>query len=124
MIRRPRFAERARVKVHFFVLGLNHKTAPVALRERLSFKAEDLAQALNALLDAPAIDEALIISTCNRVEVLGVGAGVEEGHAALLHFLASHHGLPTGELAAHVYKFNGAEALRHVFRVASSLEQR
>jgi glutamyl-tRNA reductase len=90
------------------------------VRERLAFGAETMRQALQALRRRA--DEGFIISTCNRVEVGGlVGPGVA-GEQALMRFLAEWHGVPLEHLQPHLYTFSGADAVRHLFRLASGLD--
>jgi glutamyl-tRNA reductase len=101
-----------------FALGLNHQTAPIAIRERVAFATEALATAVGELMRARPVKEAAIISTCNRTE-LYVSAG-EAGAAA--DWLAEYHRMPAGELAPYLYTFPSEEAVRHAFRVASGLD--
>jgi glutamyl-tRNA reductase len=103
------------------VVGVNHKTAPVALRERLAFTDRSLADPL-AQLRHPAITEVVVLSTCNRVELYLHTTDVESGVAGCIEFLATYHGLSTAQFASHLYQFHEAEAVRHLFRVASSLD--
>jgi glutamyl-tRNA reductase len=103
------------------VLGLSHKTAPVELREKLAFPADVLEPALQRLTHLPQVREGLIVSTCNRVELV---AGVESIGAlpAIRHFVAESRGVDPERFAEHAYEHAGREAVRHVFRVASSLD--
>ena len=101
-----------------YALGLNHQTAPLAIRERVSFAAEALSRAVGDLMRARPVTEAAIISTCNRTE-LYVSAG-EAGAAA--DWLAEYHRVPSGELAPYLYTLPQEEAVRHAFRVASGLD--
>lgn len=101
------------------ITGIHQRTAPVALRERLAFDSEQLAGALVALRDQ--VSEACIISTCNRVEVYALVA--EGANPALVGtFLANWHNLPTATLAEHSFTLTGADAVRHLFRVAAGLD--
>lgn len=106
------------------LVGLNHKTAPVEVRERLAFSDEACAESLRALVDGEAISEGLIVSTCNRVEVLAATGGVEAqaGAAQIGEFLSRTRGVPRDFFFAHLYTHVDEEAVRHVFRVASSLD--
>ncbi len=101
-----------------FALGLNHQTAPLAIRERVAFAAEALSSAVGELMRARPVKEAAIISTCNRTE-LYVSAG-EAGIAA--DWLAEYHHMPAGELAPYLYTLPSEAAVRHAFRVASGLD--
>lgn len=102
------------------VVGLNHRSAPIAIRERLAFQREELPAALARLLGS--VDEGLILSTCNRVEVYGVAGHAETGIRTLETFLADGRGLSREELSAHSYSANHDEAVRHLFRVASGID--
>ena len=101
------------------VLGINHQTAPVAVRERVAFADEALPQALASLRALPDVHEVALLSTCNRTEVYA-SAG-DGGEAALSDWLASHPGDAAG-LHAYLYRHADAEAARHLFRVASGLD--
>jgi glutamyl-tRNA reductase len=104
------------------LVGLNHKTAPIQIRERVSFSAESLPRALDELRRRFGAREAMILSTCNRVEVLGVGLTPDPDGAELKRFLSEFHGLEPDALNGHLYRYTGDELVRHVFRVASSLD--
>jgi glutamyl-tRNA reductase len=104
------------------VVGLNHKTAPVHIRERVAFPEKSIHEPLRALHAAPGVRETMILSTCNRVEIAAVVDGREQGAAAVRAFVARHHDVPEAELAPHLYLHAGADAVRHLFRVASSLD--
>jgi glutamyl-tRNA reductase len=105
--------------MRFQVTGLNHKTAPVELRERLAIGQEALPETTRALLAEPGVQEAMILSTCNRVELL-VSHNGREPH--LERFLASHFALDRAVLEPHLYQYQDEEAVRHLFRVAASLD--
>jgi glutamyl-tRNA reductase len=101
-------------------LGLNHLTAPVSLREQVAFDADEAGAALLELTHEPGVEEALILSTCNRTELyVGVTAGAEE---APLVWLNRHHHLTPGKLDEFLYRYDEQEAVRHVFRVATGLD--
>jgi glutamyl-tRNA reductase len=106
------------------LVGVNHKTAPVEVRERLAFTDEACAESLHALVDGERIGEGLIVSTCNRVEVLASTVGLE-GSAGAAHigdFLSRTRGVPADFFRQHLYTHLDDDAVRHVFRVASSLD--
>jgi glutamyl-tRNA reductase len=106
------------------LVGLNHKTAPVEVRERLAFTDESCADALRALVDGEVVSEGLIVSTCNRVEILA-SAGEARGAEAvtrLSRFLEESRSIPAAAFAEHLYTHAEESAVRHVFRVASSLD--
>jgi glutamyl-tRNA reductase len=99
--------------------GLNHKTAPVELRERLAIAPEKLADETRALLSHPGVREGMILSTCNRVELLVC----YEGHEPeLALYLNEHFSVDAQSLEPHLYQHHETEAVRHLFRVASSLD--
>jgi glutamyl-tRNA reductase len=108
--------------VRFSVTGLNHKTAPVAVRERVAFPDAQLPESLEALRAQPGVQEALILSTCNRVEVALAAEDQTNLRDHVERFLASSHQIDPGEIGPHLYHFEAGEAVRHLFRVASSLD--
>jgi glutamyl-tRNA reductase len=104
------------------VVGLSHKTAPVDVRERLALAEGDLPAMLSRLAAQPALKEVLFLSTCNRVEVVGVAATVEQATKAICEVLAQQGEVSAESLAPFLYTKTGHEAVRHVFRVAASLD--
>ncbi|PWK87540.1 glutamyl-tRNA reductase [Fulvimonas soli] len=101
-------------------LGLNHLTAPVGLREQVAFDADAAGAALRALRGEPGVEEALILSTCNRTELyVGVAAGAED---VPLDWLGRHHRLTPGKLDEFLYRHDEDAAVRHMFRVATGLD--
>ena len=104
------------------LVGLNHRTAPVEVRERVAFPNGDLGDALHRLVEVEGVAEGAILSTCNRVEVVACGTDPGLMTAALPRFLAREHELPEPLLAAHLYTHVGRAAVRHLFRVAASLD--
>jgi glutamyl-tRNA reductase len=101
-------------------LGLNHQTAPLALREKVALDAISLPVALAALAGIDGVEEAALLSTCNRTEIY---AQVADGHeAALGSWLARHHGLDPAMLAGYLYRHADGDAVRHLFRVATGLD--
>jgi glutamyl-tRNA reductase len=103
--------------------GLNHKTAPVELRERLAIDPEALSEATRALLAHPGVHEALILSTCNRVELLiSHNESEPAGEPTLDRFLAAHFSVDPVSLQPHLYHHRDQHAVEHLFRVASSLD--
>jgi glutamyl-tRNA reductase len=104
-----------------FALGLNHHTAPLAVRERVVFHVERLSEALGEAkrLLAP---EAAILSTCNRTEIYLSGEPDAEKRGAAAEWLAGYHKVNTGELSRYLYTLPREQAVRHAFRVASGLD--
>ncbi|OOG48810.1 glutamyl-tRNA reductase [Rhodanobacter sp. C06] len=101
-------------------LGLNHLTAPVTLREQVAFDPEATAAALHELQQEPGVEEAMILSTCNRTELyVGVAAGAEQ---LPLAWLSRHHRLTPGKLDEFLYRHDEQDAARHLFRVATGLD--
>jgi glutamyl-tRNA reductase len=106
------------------LIGVNHKTAPIEIRERLAFNDEACADGLRRLVDGTIVREGLIVSTCNRVEILSATAAdqLEFGAGRLAQFLDTMGSLPLGFLHNHLYRHVNEDAVRHLFRVASSLD--
>ncbi|HSD90202.1 MAG TPA: glutamyl-tRNA reductase, partial [Kofleriaceae bacterium] len=104
-----------------FVVGISWRTAPVAVREKLAFREEELAETLQKLTSQLPVSEALLISTCNRVEVYGVA---KEGDptSAVREFLAAQRQIKPKEVGDALYAHTGPAAVRHVFKVASALD--
>ena len=103
------------------VTGLNHRTAPVAVREALAFAAARLPEALAALAATEGVGEAVILSTCNRVEVYTSSVEAPPPDLAA-RFLSSFHGVWPETFQAHLFRHEGREAARHLFRVACGLD--
>jgi len=104
------------------LIGLNHRTAGVEKRERAALSAADVPGALADLTARPGIREALILSTCNRVEIVSRVDETSPAFDILETFLAEVSGLPQPELSESLYRHAGSLAVQHVFRVASSLD--
>lgn len=105
--------------MRFQLIGVNHRTAPVEVRERLAIPESRLAEATRRLAGHPGVEEAMVLSTCNRVELL---ARVSNGQADLRSFLGEYFEVDAAAYAPHLYEREGREAVRHVFRVAASLD--
>ncbi len=101
------------------LIGVNHRSAPVEIRERFAIPEKKLPEALQSLVHYPGVQEGLIISTCNRVEVL---AGLKNGDADLRGFLRDYFHIDPAEFDQHLYEFREQEAVQHLFRVACSLD--
>lgn len=108
--------------MHIITVGLSHKTAPVEIREMVAFSPNDIDQPLSALVALDGIAEAVIVSTCNRVEIYATSRSVESGIQAVKQFIAAWHNLPPALLEPYLYSYHGESAIRHLFRVASSLD--
>jgi glutamyl-tRNA reductase len=107
------------ISAKLILTGVNHYTAPIELRERLAIARADLADTTRAVAELPGVVECMILSTCNRVEILAVAEGDEP---ELPQFVARHFGLDGSLLNAHIYEHRDRNAVRHLFRVASSLD--
>jgi glutamyl-tRNA reductase len=105
-----------------FLIGVNHKTAPVELREKLALSSEEIEAALERIQQSPHIQEAMIISTCNRVEALITANNRAEALKTLQDLIASIKSIAPQQLNNAVYAHTGDAAVRHVFRVSSSLD--
>ncbi|GAW93601.1 glutamyl-tRNA reductase [Calderihabitans maritimus] len=103
-------------------VGLNHKTAPVEVREKLAFSEESLPEALAELKEQPQIEGCVILSTCNRTELYAATTDVEAGLASLHTFLSRRCNMPLTELREFLYTHTLYDAVRHLFRVASGLD--
>ncbi len=102
-------------------VGVNHRRAPVELRERVAFSQEELGDALEKLVQLPDVDEALVLSTCNRVELYAAGT-FEKTPYQLTTFLHQFHQIEEGVLDEHMFRLVGEDAVSHLFRVAASLD--
>jgi glutamyl-tRNA reductase len=101
------------------LIGVNYKTAPIELRERIAISRDELAETTRALAAVEGVTECMIVSTCNRVELL---AAVDGPDADLTGFLHRHFGMERALLEPHIYKRTDQDAVRHLFRVAASLD--
>jgi glutamyl-tRNA reductase len=100
------------------LVGLSHKTAPVEVRERLAFDNDALRLALKSLVGRRDVSEAMILSTCNRVEVVAESPD----DRLIREFLCEFHQISPDDVSKHLYSLRNADAIRHVFRVAASLD--
>jgi glutamyl-tRNA reductase len=104
------------------LVGLNHRTAPVELRERIAFPEEGLDRSMETLYNLSNLDEGLILSTCNRVEIYAATKDSEKGVEEIKDFIAQQHHLHVSEFEDTLYVLQGEESVKHLFRVASSLD--
>ncbi len=104
------------------LLGLNHKTAPVEVRECIAFTSDQTAAALDTLKSEPTISEVMLFSTCNRVEVLCVAPQTSTAVAAVKKFISRFNKIPLDDFENALYVHTGNDAVRHIFRVAASLD--
>jgi glutamyl-tRNA reductase len=108
--------------MELLVIGLNHKTAPIAIRECLAFPEDKLEKALSQAYGLSSVKENMIVSTCNRVEVYAATRETEKAIHDLKNFLSQYHGISLKEFENSLYTHVGEEAVKHLFRVASSLD--
>lgn len=103
-------------------IGMNHETAPVEVRELLSFGKEDLDKAIHEIQGIKNIKESLVLSTCNRVEILFTTEKEKEAKESIITFLSHVSGIVRDELSPMLYIYDDQEAIRHIFRVGASLD--
>ncbi|MEE9523320.1 MAG: hypothetical protein V3V59_01050, partial [Thermodesulfovibrionales bacterium] len=108
--------------MNVLVIGLNHKTAAIEVREKLAFDGPKLEEGLRKVHELPSIDEAVIISTCNRVEMYTNVKDREKATEEIKDFISEFHDIKRENLEDALYIHNGSIAIKHVFRVASSLD--
>ncbi len=101
-------------------LGINHLTAPVEIREKVAFAPEQMSHALHELQDIPAVNESVIVSTCNRTEIYCDASS--DCSDVITHWLSAHHGINEHGLTPYIYQHSDQEVARHLFRVASGLD--
>jgi glutamyl-tRNA reductase len=105
------------------IFGLNHRSAPVAMRERLAYAENEIVPTLRRLKQcAPSLAEAALLSTCNRVEIIAAGADSRRAAEESLLFLAHDRAVPPESFRPALYHFEGRAAARHLFRVGASLD--
>ncbi len=108
--------------VNLLLVGLSYKTAPVEVREQLAFSENSLAAALQRLKKEFGLQEGMIVSTCNRVEVIASSPTQADGLERIKHFLYSYHALQPPTLEDCLYSYSNRDVINHVFRVTSSLD--
>ncbi len=105
-------------------LGINHKTAPVSLRERVSFSPDKLDQALHSLLAQPMVQGGVVLLTCNRTELYLSVEEQDNLQEALIRWLCDYHNLNEEDLRKSLYWHQDNDAVSHLMRVASGLDSR
>jgi len=108
--------------MNILVIGLNHKTAPIAVREKLAFDGPKLLEALSKLKDYPHIKEHIILSTCNRVEIYAAVDDLDSGVESINNFISEFHGISKDLLNESLYMYKEIDTVRHIYRVGSSLD--
>ncbi len=101
-------------------LGINHQTAPVDIREKVAFAPDQMGKALVELQELAAVNETVIVSTCNRTEIYCDTSA--DSSDAISHWLSNYHGMNPELLSPYMYKYADQEVVRHLFRVASGLD--
>src|SRR5579872_2876885 len=110
-------------KIQVALIGCSHRTAPVELRERVSFTQQQALEAADELRRQGILDEAVVLSTCNRSELYGVpGAAGGVVTEAMEAFLTDYHRIPRADLDGKLYRWVGPEAVRHLYRVTAGLD--
>ncbi len=104
------------------LLGLNHKTAPIEIRECIAFSKEEAAAALKKFQEIHSVKEAFLLSTCNRVELLITTDNKPEAVNIVKSYIAEFKHIPISQFEDALYIYDGNEAVRHIFRVAASLD--
>jgi glutamyl-tRNA reductase len=107
--------------MNLIVIGLNHRSAPVEVRERLAFPKSQMGEATCQLLGAAALHEAAIVSTCNRVEIYAVAGDVPEASAGMRKFIHEYHRL-ANSVDPHLYEFSNKECVTHLLEVTCGLD--
>ena len=108
--------------MNIIVVGLSHKTASVEIREKVAFSPNQMEKPLAELIALDGIIEGVIVSTYNRVEIYATTRDIAGGIARIKRFMADYHHLAFESLESHLYSHHAEDAIRHVFRVASSLD--
>lgn len=108
--------------MHLFLIGISYRTAPVELRERVDFQTRGLPSALTDLQSRGITREAVVLSTCNRAEVYGVGDDLAASRAGVVQYLSEFHGVERADLEPHIYSIADGEVARHLFKVAAGLD--
>ena len=104
------------------LVGVNHKTTPVEIREKLAFTQVKIEASLSQLVSSPEIIENIILSTCNRVEIYARVENTDRGIQLLQDFICDYHGISRGNLDQYFYSYCDNQAVDHLFRVSSSLD--
>jgi glutamyl-tRNA reductase len=107
-------------RMGIWALGINHKTAPVAVRERVAFDPASMSQVLNTIQSLESVSEVVVLSTCNRTEIYCSSA--DTGPAEIIEWLLLHHNISRHEIESALYNLGADEAVRHTMRVASGLD--
>jgi len=111
------------VRIQIALVGCNHRTAPVEFRERVAFTPQQALAAVDELRRRGILEEAVVLSTCNRSELYGVPGAIGEGFAeAMESFFTGFHRIPRGDMNGRLYRWAGSNAVRHLYRVAAGID--
>lgn len=108
--------------MHIILIGLSHKTAPINVRERLSFTENQIEGALFDLISLPSVTETIILSTCNRTEIYAVTNPPRNGNEEIVKYICESKNVERDKIEKHLYRHDEDGAVRHLFRVTSSLD--
>lgn len=108
--------------MEIMVIGLNHSTAPVEVRERITFPGDHEGTVTRMIGDVEGVEEAIVLSTCNRAEIVVTTSDVDQSRERLIHVIGEIHSQDPHTFCDHLYVRHGSDAVRHVFRVAASLD--
>ncbi len=108
--------------MEIFATGLNYKTAPVEVREKLAISEDSYSSILEKINRIPSIYECTVLSTCNRVEIYGISDNPEESYLDILKILSSYSGLKVEDLKKYIFLYRDKDAIKHIFQVSSSLD--
>jgi glutamyl-tRNA reductase len=109
-------------EANLILVGVNHKTTPVEIREKLAFTKGKIEESVDRLLNFPDIIEHTILSTCNRVEIYARANSQNSAIQSIKQFICDFHGLSAVQLEEHFYSYSNEAAIEHLFRVSSSLD--
>ena len=108
--------------MEIILIGINHKTAPVEVREKCALSRDEMKSFLEEFTSFPGVQEGLVLSTCNRMEILFVSDCEAENLNKVKILLSKFGGITLDQLTPHLYVYQGRNAVRHLFQVASSLD--
>ncbi len=108
--------------MNILAVGLNHKTAPIEVREKVAFAGPKLEEAISVLKNSSEVKESIILSTCNRVEIYASASSLKAGEESIKDFISKFHDVSRDLLDGSLYIHKGEDAIRHMYRVAASLD--
>ncbi len=108
--------------MNIVTIGLNHRTAPIEIREKISFPVQTIRDALVRLVSSSYVNEGVIISTCNRVEIVAVVNDIDKGIWDVKRFLSGYHNVPLDRVNDHLYVYTAETSVKHLFKVSAGLD--